>query len=139
MHSKGIVYEAVAKLEGAHSEVFTSCRLIVCYCCGRVVARGHASSRLVNYPGERASFGCAGDSREPQFSFGSLCFSSLILVALVDDDARYWLAILFLLGRIDAMCSRVNCKAVNQLLNGKVFNLPKEVRAVFLHDRDGAT
>jgi len=46
------------KLEGAHSEVFTSCRLIVCYCFGRVVERRHASSRLVNYRGERESFEC---------------------------------------------------------------------------------
>jgi len=46
------------KLEGAHSEVFTSCRLIVCYCFGRVVARRHAFPPLVNYRGEREPFGC---------------------------------------------------------------------------------
>jgi hypothetical protein len=40
------------KLEGAHSQVFTSCRLVVCYCFGVVVARRHAFPLLVNYRGE---------------------------------------------------------------------------------------
>jgi hypothetical protein len=59
---------AVVKLEGAHSEVFTSCRLVVCYCFGGVVARRHASSPLVNYRGKRASFGCPNEYAGPQLT-----------------------------------------------------------------------
>lgn len=62
-----------------------------------------------------------------------------LLRGLVDDDARYWPAILFLLGRIYSMCRKIHCKAVHQLLDGKVLNFPKGVGRVFLNHRDGAT
>src|SRR5205807_7614761 len=66
-------------------------------------------------------------------------FSNSFLYRLVDDEARYWPAIFFLFGRIHPMCSGINCKAVHQLLDGKVFNLSKAFGGFFLHDRDGAT
>jgi hypothetical protein len=53
---------------------------------------------------------------------------------LVDDDARDWLIIRLLLGRIYAMCRRVNGKAVHQPLHWEVFNLPEMFGIVFLHD-----
>ena len=65
MHSKSTVYEAVVKFEGAYSEEFTSCRLIACYCFGRVVVRRHASSRLLNYPGKRELSGARTNSEIP--------------------------------------------------------------------------
>jgi hypothetical protein len=70
--------------------------------------------------------------------FDSSRISNSFVVRRVDDDARYWLTILFLLGRIYAMGRDINRKAVDQLLHWKVFNLAKVFWIVFLHNCDGA-
>src|SRR5947209_1261364 len=46
--------------------------------------------------------------------------------------------ILLLLRRIHAMCGRIDRQAVNALFDGKVFDFPKVLGILFLHDCDCA-
>src|SRR5579863_3699839 len=102
-------------------------------------AIGIVVSSLIGWLAPDCPRTAVSDSRRIPILAWLICFSSSFLCGLVDDETRYWLAILFLLWRIDAVCGGINGKAVHQLLNGKVFNFPKEVGCIFLHDGDGAT
>src|ERR1700687_5789057 len=72
-------------------------------------------------------------SRRRQIVAWCIAFLQL-LPRFVDDDARYWPALLFLFRCIYAMCRGIHGKAVHHLLHRKVFELPKVFGIVFLHD-----
>src|SRR3954453_22528383 len=100
-----------------------------------IVVSSLSGSLAPDCPNERLGT-AASDSRRMTNAVWFIVSLQFISFAsrLVDDDARYWLTILFLLRRIHAMGRGVHGKAVHQLLYRNVFNLPKMLGIVFLHD-----